>query len=298
MVRPEFLVFEALMVLLFAACFWHAARQGTMRVVELLFGLIYGVFLEWMTLHQLHAYVYGQFLIMFDGAPLAIGLGWAVIIYSAMEFTRRIQLPELTRPLLDGLLALNIDLAMDTIAIRMGMWTWNGLTLEQQWFGVPWGNFWAWFIVVTSFSFFLRLFRLRGWHKQGVRRWLYVPMSFMLSTIVLYSTNRFFVDVLIPAGLDFAGLAIIVGGALLAVVLLRPTVKETGAPEVVVIAVPFAFHVFFMAAGLIFGYYVQLPILAVIGVVMFLSGMILHVWPRWAQTHALAPAQSRARQTG
>jgi uncharacterized membrane protein len=115
---------------------------------------------------------------------------------------------------------------------------------------------------------------------------------------VLYTTNRFFVDVLIPAGLDFAGLAIIVGGALLAVILLRPTVKEAGSPEAVVIAVPFVFHVFFMAAGLIFGYYVQSPILAVIGVVMFLSGMLLHVWPRWARSRAPATAPSRARQTG
>ena len=192
----------------------------------------------------------------------------------------------------------NIDLAMDTIAIRLHMWTWNGLTLDQQWFGVPWGNFWAWFIVVSSFSAFLRLFRIRGWHKEGLRRWLYVPLAFMLSSIVLYSTNRFFADVLVPAGLDFAGLAIVVGGALLVVVLLRPTVKEAGGPDPVVFAVPFVFHVYFMAAGLLFGFYVQMPILAVIGVGMFLIGMVIHLWPRWARSRAPATARSRARQTG
>ena len=297
MVRPEYIIFEVLMAVLFAACVWHASRQGLLRVVELSFGLIYGVFLEWMTLHQLHAYVYGRFLIMFDGAPLAIGLGWAVIIYSGMEFTRRVQLPEMARPLLDGLLALNIDLAMDTIAIRLGMWTWNGLSLDQQWFGVPWGNFWAWFIVVTSFSAFLRLFRLRGWHKRPLRRLFYVPMSFMLSTIFLYTTNRVFVDVLIPAGLDFAALAAMVAGSLLIIVLLRPRIAHAGPPDPVVIAVPFVFHVFFMVAGLVFGIYAQLPILAVLGVGMFLIGMALHLWPYLAHNRAPLAARSRASET-
>ena len=115
---PEtvFLTFELLTLLLFAACLWHAARQGKTRVLELLASLVYGVSLEWMTLRQLEAYHYGQFLVMIDGAPLCIGLGWAVILYSSMEFVKQLDMPLFAQPFLVGLLALNIDAAMDAVA--------------------------------------------------------------------------------------------------------------------------------------------------------------------------------------
>ena len=64
------------------------------------------------------------------------------------------------RPLLDGLLALNIDLALDAVAIRLGFWDW-GQGFSFQYFGVPYANFWAWFWVVTSFSLGYRILALR-----------------------------------------------------------------------------------------------------------------------------------------
>src|SRR6266704_834612 len=60
------------------------------------------------------------------------------------------------------LLALTIDLSMDAIAIRLGFWTWRQ---AGPWFGVPLGNFYAWFIVVFGFSLLLRLGRL--WSLAG-----------------------------------------------------------------------------------------------------------------------------------
>lgn len=55
--------------------------------------------------------------------PLCIGVAWkSRIIYSAMEFSDASSLPYWLRPILDGLLALNIDLALDAIAIRFGFW--------------------------------------------------------------------------------------------------------------------------------------------------------------------------------
>src|SRR5262249_24211695 len=137
---------------LFAGCLWDAARRGKFDVLELLWGGFYGFLLEWLTIKQLSDYHYGRFLIMVDGAPLAVALGWAVIIYTSMRFSTQIKLPEAARPILDALLALNIDLALDAVAIRLGMWIWVGVRLDQQWFGVPWANFWAWFIVVWHFQ--------------------------------------------------------------------------------------------------------------------------------------------------
>lgn len=57
-----------------------------------------------------------------------------------MEFSDRIKLPEPVRPALDALLGLNIDLALDAIVIRLGMWTWGVIGINDQWFGVPSGQ--------------------------------------------------------------------------------------------------------------------------------------------------------------
>ena len=249
--------------------------------MELVAALFYGVFLEIMTLHQLEAYAYGQFLLMFDGAPVAVGLGWAIIIYSAMTFTRQFDMPIFTRPLLNGLLALNIDLGMDVIAIRLGFWTWGSGSLNYEWFGVPWGNFWAWFIVVSSYTGFVEMFRLYGWQKHPIRQWLYVPAATGLSILVLAATNFLYASVLWPNSLGLTGMLLMVGLALLLVLRGRPKPRSTKT-EPVILAVPLAFHLFFNLAGFGFGFYQAQPILAVIGLLMFGLSIALHLWPRYA----------------
>ena len=54
-----------------------------------------------MTIQQLSAYHYGQFLIMIDGAPLCIGLAWAVIIFSGMEYVKQLEIPGCCTPIPD-----------------------------------------------------------------------------------------------------------------------------------------------------------------------------------------------------
>lgn len=278
MPRTSFIIFELLTYILFGACLWHAARRDRLRVAELFAGLVFGVFLEWMTLRQLEAYAYGQFLIMIDGAPLGVGMGWAIIIYSAMTFTQQLDMPIYTRPLLNGLLALNIDLAMDVIAIRMGFWTWGTGALDYEWFGVPWGNFWAWFIVVSSLSGFFEMFRLYGWADKPLHRWLYVPLSTVLAVIVLAATNYLYASILWPNYLGFTGMGVILGLALLLVIRSKPRPRTT-AFEPVIFAVPLTFHLFFNVAGLAGGYYAQQPILGLIGAMMFAMGVGIHLWP-------------------
>src|SRR5258708_37795952 len=98
---------------LFVGCLWDARHRGRFDVLELLWTALYGFLLEWLTIKQLGAYHYGHFLIMIDGAPLAIALGWAVVIYCSMRFSSKIQLPQAALPILDALLALHVDLALD-----------------------------------------------------------------------------------------------------------------------------------------------------------------------------------------
>ena len=283
MIQPAFLVFELALYALFIACLWHARRQGISRVWELTFSVFYGVLLEWMTIQQISAYHYGNFLVMIDGAPLCIGIGWAVIIYSGMEYVSRIDLAGFARPFLVGFMALNIDLACDAIAIRMGFWTW-AIPPESQWFGVPWGNFWAWYIVVISFSGLLYAFQTLGWRtsSNAWKRWGYVPLATLASIIILALTNYLFVyefgaDGI--SGLLSMGFLLQVGA--LIVILYRPKIVASPHIDWVVLAVPLVFHLYFNWFGFRNGYYQQHPVLGVMGITMLLIGLLAHILPPW-----------------
>jgi hypothetical protein len=88
----------------------------------------------------------------FGPVPFAVAVGWTIILYSAMAFADTFALPAWADPALVGLLGLNIDLIMDAVAIRLPLWQWLSSALNEQWFGVPYVNFYAWFVVLCSFS--------------------------------------------------------------------------------------------------------------------------------------------------
>ena len=121
MPNTYFILFEIVIYIQFALCLRHAIKHGTASLLKLFSGIAFGVLLELATIRQLNAYQYGQFMLMVLDVPLCIGVAWSCIIYAVMEFSDGSTLPYFTRPVLDGLLALNIDLAMDTIAIRLGL---------------------------------------------------------------------------------------------------------------------------------------------------------------------------------
>jgi len=277
----EFLLSEFVNIALFLACLWHAVQQGRARVLELLASLVYGVALEWMTIKLVEAYEYGRFLVMIDTAPLAIGLGWAVIIYAAMEFTKSLKMPDHARPFLVGLLALNIDAGMDAVAIRLGFWNWV-IPLDHQWFGVPWGNFFAWFVVAASFSGMLYLFRSKGWQESGPswKTWLYPWFAVLISLVILAGSNYLFVNFLGKSDLGGAvSMLVLIIPGMIVVYNARPQVLPGVRLDPVVLAVPLAFHILFTIFGFTKGIYTQSPILAVAGILMLVIGMGVHLWP-------------------
>lgn len=121
MPNPYFLLFELLVFMMFLGCLQHAWKIGMPKVWELIAGVLFGLLLELATIQQLQAYQYGRFTLMLGEVPIIVGVGWGVILYSVRLFTNATGLPEWARPIMDGLLALNIDLATDTLAIRLGM---------------------------------------------------------------------------------------------------------------------------------------------------------------------------------
>jgi hypothetical protein len=271
MPNPYLLTFELLLygLLLFSAR--HAWRTGGLPALwQLAASVAFGVLLEWATINQLHAYEYGRFLIMFGEVPLAIGVGWGVIIYSAQCFSNATSLPPMLRPVLDGLLALNIDMAMDAVAIRLGMWQW-GIDLSAQYFGVPYGNFWAWFWAVASFSAGVRFWAYRdGW----LDRWLAPAAGVLFGLIVVLSTNTPIVND-IPRSLYVSSVVAVLGTALALVILSRPRVDKSSLPPVGT-WVPLGFHFYFLVAGLLSGVFIQKPFLLFVSLLMTLIALLLH----------------------
>jgi uncharacterized membrane protein len=269
MPNPYFIVFELMIYLLFVLCIQHARRQGLTNMLRLLAGVLYGIILELATLRQLSVYSYGHFLLMIGDVPLCIGIAWSCIIYSAMEFSDASSLPYWVRPILDGLLALNIDLALDAVAIRLGFWSW-GQGLRFQYFGVPYANFWAWFLVVFSFSLGYRLLAHR---EDWMVRWLSPLLALIIGLVAIIGTNVF---VLNDPLVDYKYfLAITLSFALIVIVSMRPRFTRTSRP-VLIFWIPFITHSYVLVAGLISGVIFEPAFLLIVGLSMTLISVFLH----------------------
>lgn len=144
----------------------------------LLATLIYGFLLEQITFYQFNAYSYGNFLLFIFDIPLVVILGWSLIIYSAINISNKLNLPPLETALFASLIAINLDIIMETIATNLGFWVWN---IKTQFFGVPYDNFFAWFVSIFSFTYLLNKF-----YKKGkITKLLIIVISSLLILIIL-----------------------------------------------------------------------------------------------------------------
>ena len=266
-----FIIFELIVYVQFALCLYHAWKHGAANVLRLFAGIFFGVLLELATIRQLHAYEYGQFLIMVFDVPLCIGVAWGCILYSAMEFSDASSLPYFMRPVLDGLLALNIDLSLDAVAIRFGFWDW-GQGLDSQYFGVPYPNFWAWFWVIFFFSMGYRLFARRG---DLVRAWVAPFAALTIGLLGVLATNAF-ITFGVSAALRPAIVFSVLIAALVWIVALRPRLNTQPVPGLT-FWVPFITHMYILIAGLISGLILDPPFLLFVGIAMTAIAFYLHL---------------------
>nr|WP_161596844.1 carotenoid biosynthesis protein [Chitinophaga vietnamensis] len=282
------------MYLLLIICGWHAFKKGVGHVSWLLGGLGFGLLLEYVNVATNSGYVYGRFTVMLGHAPhdipLCIGCGWAVIIYSSRLFSDKFGLPLWSAAALDSLLALNIDLSMDVVAYRLHMWHWDWAnrgfpdqTLTGQWFGVPYGNFYGWLLVVFYYSWFGRLLEKIRFHKlASSNSWkaLLPLLSILLSQLALW-ISLFPLARLLQSTVGITSKHRLIAVLLLFALLVAIGFRKKHAPlsgrfPLAAWIVPAWFHMYFFVWLFLGGFAAENKWMTIFAVINFLIGIVVH----------------------
>jgi putative membrane protein len=148
-------VHEAVAAPLALALAWLLARRavGAARAsLELAVLVGYGVGLEWtaMAVFASHRYAAAWRLVP-AAVPVAVAIVWAALIVSALATAARLGFSSpLPRAAAAAVLGIALDLLMEPVAVRAGLWAW---TPPGPWLGVPMGNFVGWAVIVCSYVF-------------------------------------------------------------------------------------------------------------------------------------------------
>ncbi len=289
-----FPLFEVLMYLLFILCLIHATKKGVSYISYLIGGLFFGLLLEYVNVVTNMGYVYGKFTVMFGTAPkdipLCIGVGWGIIMYTARLFSDALGMKLWPSVALDTLLAISIDLSMDTVAYRLHMWHWNwsdrGLDpLTSDWFGIPYGNFFGWICVVFFYSSINRLLE-KQFSKGGAMHTLVqagIPLlSVLLSQIFLYVTlvyiNGFLKEQFGITSMHRFAFSLIILSVVLAAGLKtrKPLIYK---PPYITWLVPVFCHVYFFVFLFVGGFYKENGLMIVIPIVLGMLSAVTHILP-------------------
>jgi uncharacterized membrane protein len=265
MSQTGYVLLEIATLVLFALSMRFAYRAGgRQRLVELLSAVPFGVLLEQGDIAIFGSYTYNQLFVLKVGAvPIAIALIWAMVINSSMFMSDAIGIPARVAPLSDATFTIALDLSVDTIAIRQGLWHWN-IPLDQGFFGVPAGNFYGWLFVAFGFSAWTRL--VRGFVARRPRaswlQWL-VPLPAYLTLLAA------FIPFIVVQDTFFGGrtggfppflLTLFSFGFITARRVLRSR-GNVPSPWSMPLLPRLAVHVYFLATGALLGVFERLPIL-------------------------------------
>jgi hypothetical protein len=306
-VNPVYLLLEVSASLFFIGAAIAALRRGRLPFLELVSAAAFGILLEEGDQLIYKTYHYAEdWVLVIDKAPLVIGLSWAIIIAGAMRITDALGVRRRYAPFVDSLLAISLDLAFDAIAIRIGLWTWVGVDATKGWFGVPWGNFYAWLFVTLGFSLLTRWLRQSAARNRGLE-WLQlaipVPAFAILSASIL--PFHYLQPVIDPAkgGGGVLFLMTLIGFLALAVWgTFGPSRDAPNGERTAILDLRLAFVTrvamqgFFLLALLVMGLAVHLPILLLVAILLLAAELPLAalVRARLAAAEAGNPAADDA----
>ncbi|MGH2402682.1 MAG: carotenoid biosynthesis protein [Candidatus Limnocylindria bacterium] len=299
--NPLYVVLELGAAAFFLLAGWLALRRGRLPFLELASAASFGLLLEEGDQLIFETYHYSSdFVLAVDRAPIVIGLTWALIIAGAMRITDALGVRRRFAPIVDSVIAISLDLAFDAVAIRMGLWTWRGIGLEDGWFGVPAGNFYAWLFVTLGFSLVTRWLRHAA-RERPVMEWLQllVPIpafALLLAGLVPFTLLQPLVDPAPGGGLVLFALTLIAFVAASAWAIWGPDRgRPDGAAEAILdLRLAFAtravIHLVFLVALLWLGLATTEPMLLVVALLLFAAELPLGLL---VSNRRAAPARRR-----
>ena len=284
MPRILFGLVEVVMLILFVLSVRFAYRTGgRQRLLELISAVPFGLLLEQGDITIFGSYAYNQgFFIKLGSVPVAIALAWAMIITSSMFMSDRLRIRPGLAPFADAVFAILLDLSLDAIAIRQGLWHWN-IPLDAGFFGVPAGNYYGWLFVAVGFSAWTRWVRARAGARPNLA-WLqfFVPipayLTLLLALVPFIALQQLFFGG--PTGgfppflLTLAIFALVAGRSI------RIGQGSLPRPWLMPLFPRLLIHAYFLSAGILLGIFQQLPVLLAMSLSMILVELSLGVLPR------------------
>jgi uncharacterized membrane protein len=264
MPRILFGLVEVVMLILFALSARFAFRSGgRQRLIELLSAVPFGLLLEQGDIKIFGSYAYSQgFFLKLGSVPIAIALAWAMIITSSMFMSDRLGIPRRLAPFADAVFAILLDLSLDAIAIRQGLWHWN-IPLNAGFFGVPAGNYYGWLFVAFGFSAWTRWVRARRPAEYAPWLQLLVPipayLTLLLSLVPFIALQQCFFGG--PTGGFPPFLVMLALFAALTGWSIRRGEGRLPRPWMMPLFPRLLIHGYFLTAGILLGIFQQLPVL-------------------------------------
>lgn len=251
--------FEFGLLLLFALCIVNAIICR--KLWELIGAAVAGLVLEVLAVWLLDFYHYSDaFMLQIFNVPICIGLGWGVAVYLSMRISDNLSLNSYLKPIADGIFGLSIDLAMDVVAIRIGLWSWD----MGGFFGVPYINYFVWFGFVYATSLTIRWFRSGGHIEfNNMRRlsWLVTVIAGALEALIIGTDKAISALLLLWKGI------------------LRPqNPKRLTRTDAFTSLMLTGIHIFFLAILIYFRWFGIIWLL-LISVCMLVLGLALHIVP-------------------
>ena len=260
------------------------ARGDAERLAFLGTTAVYGFLLEKtvIALFGMHSYPVDRFPLHLWDVPVAVLLAWSVIMYSSLTTGRYLGLGRRRLPVFAGLFALHVDLSIETVAIRVPLWTWH---LPGAWFDVPVVNFVGWYSVPLLFTWFFSYLRDRTGNCA-----LAGLLSALVSTALLLVVVATWLRFVSPSAVAEVALF---GAIVLAslVYLVRGWGRERGRGDVPpaprlerfpaeTFAAVLLIHLFYVQTILYYGYHRDSPTLLYVSAAMLFVGVGVHCLPR------------------
>ena len=296
-----FYFFEFGAIFIIIAIFFKERKNRELLEI-LVLAILYGLILEVLNVHNSETYSYGkEFLLQIYNIPLAIGVGWAIIYYVSEKSVENYNLKWWQVPFFMALIALSIDLAIDAVAIRLGFWQWL-IPLDQEWFGVPYDNFFGWLAVVWTFVFFVNLSKQNFLGKKisKIIKYLSVIISpfilafqiisftilsaiisgrFSLGEVIILFNNHDYSYAYYPEVQTVKAYFLWIIVAALVLYFIKEINKNRG--KIIVktdslsLAIIVLLHSFFLISVFVKGFYLQYPIFIVISILSLLFHVIV-----------------------